>query len=129
MCLLVGQRRCAFRRSCDAADVGLSSECFIWGGFDFSCIHPQGFVLTTLQRLDAERGCPRLPSRSRRGKEAELQGFVNFHQLVLSPPHPFKVREASIRYLAAAFVEMLWMCGPRVNSVSSVTPTNFGCEL
>ncbi len=81
MCLFVGQRRC------DAADTGLSSECFNWGEFELSRYRPQGFVLATLQLLDAGRGSPRLPRRSRVGKEAELQSFVNFYKLVLSP-HP-----------------------------------------
>ncbi len=126
MCLLVGQRRCALERSSDAADAGLSSECFNWGGFALSCYHPQGFVLATLQLLDAGRGDPRFPRRSCVGEEAELQGFVDFYQLVLSPP-PRLVREASIRHLAATFVEMFWMCGPKVNSLSSMTPRKFGC--
>ncbi len=86
MCPLIGQRRCALRRRCDAADTGLSSECFNWGGFELPCYHPQSFVLTTLQLLGAGRGGPRLPRRSRVDKEAEQQGFLDFHQLVLSPP-------------------------------------------
>ncbi len=126
MCLLVGQRRCVLKRRFDAADAGLSSECFNWDGFELSCYHTQGFVLATLQLLDAGRCGPRLPRRSRVGKEAEQQGFVGFHQLVLSPPHAFKMREASTRHQAATFVEMFWMCGPKVNSLYSVTPRNFG---
>ncbi len=85
MCILVGQRRCTFRRSCDAADASLSSECFNWGGRELSCHHTQGFTLATLQLLDAGRGGPRLPRRSRVGKKAELQSLVGFHQLVVSP--------------------------------------------
>ncbi len=53
--------------SCDAADAGLSLECFNWGGFELSYYHPQGFVLATLQLLDAGRGGPRLPRWSRVG--------------------------------------------------------------
>ncbi len=40
----------------------------------------------TIRRPVTLRGGPRLPGRSRVGKEAELQGFADFHQLVLSPP-------------------------------------------
>ncbi len=32
--------------------------------------------------------------------------------------------EAPTRHLAAAFVKLLWMYGPRVNSLSSVTPSS-----
>ncbi len=71
MCLLVGQRRCALGRSCDAADASLSSECFNWGGFELSCFHPQGFVLATLQLLDAGRRGPRLPRLLLRGEGSE----------------------------------------------------------
>ncbi len=47
-------------------------------GVDLSCP-------VTIHRPVNLRGGPRLPGRSRVGKEAELQGFADFHHLVLSP--------------------------------------------
>ncbi len=44
--------------------------------------------------------------------EAELRRFVDFHQLIVSPHNSLEAREASTGHLAAAFVVMLWMCGP-----------------
>ncbi len=52
------------------------------------------------------------------GKDVELQSFVAFHQLALSPPNSLEVRKASTRHLTAAFVEMLWMCGPKVSGLA-----------
>ncbi len=54
----------------------------------------------TIRRPVTLRGGPGLPRRSRVGKEAEL-----------------KVREASTRHLSATFIEMFWMCGPKVDSL------------
>ncbi len=93
-----------------------------------SCYHSQSPILATLQLIYLRRGNPRLPRWSRVGKEAGLQSFVYFHQLVFPPPHSFEVREASSRHLAATFVEMLWMCVPKVNSRSIVAARNFGSE-
>ncbi len=86
MCSFVGQRFGALSCSCDAADIGLSPECFNWDGLELSCFHPQGFILETLQLLNMERGGPKLRRRSRVGKEAELQSFLGFHPLVISSP-------------------------------------------
>ncbi len=70
-----------------------------------------------------------MPRRSRVNQEAELKNFAIFHQLILPPPHYFEVRETSTRHLAAAFVEMLWMYGPKFNNLFSVALRNFGCGL
>ncbi len=87
-----------------------------------SCYNSQCPILATLQLLYSRRGNPRLPRWSRVGKQAGLQSFVYFHQL------DFEVREASSRHLAVAFVEMLWMCGPKINSRPVVAARNFGSE-
>ncbi len=39
------------------------------------------------------------------------------------------MREVSTSHLAAAFIEKLWMCRPKVNSLSCMASRHFGCEL
>ncbi len=109
-------------------------------GVDLSC------PVTTLRALFWQRsswsmregvaqGCHTGAAWVRRLSCRALQTFITCSFLY---PHFFEVREGQVRpkytatrihnarHLAAAFVEMLWMCGPKVNSLSSVTPRNFG---
>ncbi len=94
------------------ADAGLPSE---WG-----------FILATPKLLDTGKGGPRLSRRSRVGKEAELQSFVDFHQLVLSP-RPLLRGEGSEH--SASGSRLCRDALDVLKNLSSLTSRNFSCGL
>ncbi len=75
------------------------------------------FILATLHMRNVGRVGTGFLGWRHVGSKAELQRFASFHNLIL-------LLTPSTRCLAAAFVEMFWMCGPKVNSMSSVILRN-----
>ncbi len=77
-----------------------------------------GLILATPQLLDSGRNGPSLPHQvCCVGSKAGLQNFVDWFLL---HAHSFEVREAS--------TEMLWLFGPNLSSLPSVTLRNFDCR-